>query len=76
MRPRRESRAVPEGAVALASTDEEVPVHAEEEHAARQKSRQQTQQSAAPPSSSGRQNVHGEGNYAASKQYNDARAIS
>jgi len=38
----------------------------------RQKSRQQTQQSAAPASSSGRQNVHGEGNYAASKQYNDA----
>ena len=38
----------------------------------RQKSRQQTQQSAAPAWSSGRPNVHGEGNYAASKQYNDA----
>ena len=34
--------------------------------------RQQRQQGATSASSSGQQNVHGEGNYAASKQYNDA----
>ena len=33
---------------------------------------QQTQQDAASAPSSGQQNVYGEGNYAASKQYNDA----
>ena len=35
-------------------------------------SRQQGQQSDATTSSGGQQNVYGEGNYAASKQYNDA----
>ena len=34
--------------------------------------RQQGQQGAAAASSSGQKNVYGEGNYAASKQYNDA----